>query len=1078
MSKTHKVNTGYELAAGLLDKSRGRLETLLMAARARETAWLEFKADPFCRNARNGEHQDDYSWHILAAVIGFANACGGAILIGVDDTGKSVPLLDKESGEPTDNLDKYSRDLQAVLFSKEHFSIRNPNTNNPNRIKIEVDKSQWRSLTELKTGFLDGREVLVLLVKEAESESAPVIYKETCKDNSSEVILVRKTNNEVGAGNQPLSMTEWISYMKNRPEIPLPNEAYCDTSTPVPARPIKNAGQFFFDEWRNMIQQLDGMQNLLQSNEHDALRDFCGIIEKSICDMDMFCNGQRRNLSLGGSEIHQVWLQLIQSGQLAAKLQIPFELHFPDLSEIEVLKELDRQHSPKLKRRLNQLFYNWANFADDLADCFPAASGGTIQIAQNNLPRIFEEIEFVGRKEQLDEILQFLSHRENRNYFLTITGEGGMGKSTLALAAAYAVLNHDPKTSGVAKEDLIYQNIIWASAKERDFRDQRECPMTPDIENYAGLLDTILSVLDPGHSMADMNAKQNKIRQILQSTRSLLIIDNMETINDDSLFDYLKNKIPAPTKIIGTDRNRAKTDRAIQLPPMDRDESKSLIQSLAGPKGKYFSEDDFTRFYQLSYGIPKVIEWGCRLLNRHEAGIEDVFRHLTEARKGTKNQIYEYLFGFSYEQLSPTAKKILNVLALFDFPVQCKLIGLLTGTEKGVDEYIDELSSYTLLLVTGNGGERSLFEKYAGVQDYIRIYAAVKADSSSDFNKFEFYSKAKKVFLQEILRVCGNTGWPHVSAYSWVRKNLPMIKWLFDQLIEAENISDIHSFIMAVVPVLSNIGIPDEIDAFCRRSLSKILNMNDSYEMEFDDYIDLMLRSFQQADGGLKNLAADIMQHWTWNMFRQARNNFTEASQILDVLLASASEISNPRVNILVLRTLGLIDKEQNLLDSAEEKLLRVTEQCIQYREFHIEAITYGSLGSLYRDKNDLVRARDYMEKAFKTLEKIEDQNSIKEILSVFYQKYAKLMIKLGKVDEAELFIQKAMAIDEQIGRLYGFAHNKQLMATIHERAKNYSQAYHLIREAREIFVRLNSRKEIEADYDRIKKKYESQPFT
>ena len=677
MSKRHEINTGYELAKRLFDQGKGELTAILSSAHRRETAWLEFKADPFCRWERNGETQDDYSWHILSAVIALANACGGCILIGVDDSGKSVQLSDKDSGEPTDNLDKYSRDVESALFGKEHFSIRNPNKKNPNRVRIEVDKEQCRSLTELRPGRLDGHDVLVLLVKEAPSLL-------TFKEDGAGIILVRKTNNEVGAGNRQLPIQEVEKYSGDRPEIRPPGE-YCgdprSTSVRASSRSAKNPNQFFFDEWEKMILQLDGMKSLLQNNEHDALQDFCGIIEKAICDMDMFCNGRRRNLSLEGSEIHQVWTQLVQSGQLAAKLQIPSELNFPDLGKIEVLKNLDQQHSPKLKVKLPQLFYEWVDFAGDLAECFPKSTEEKIQLAQNNLPRIFEEMEFVGRKEQLDEILQFLSHRENRNYFLTITGEGGMGKSTLALAAAYAVLNHDPKTSGVAQEDLSYQNIIWASAKERDFRDQREYALTPDIENQSGLLDTILDVLDPGHSMADINAKQNKVRQILQSTNSLLIIDNMETINDDSLFDYLKNKIPAPTKIIGTDRNRAKTDRAIQLPPMNRDESTSLIKSLAGEKGIFFSEEDFNRFYQLSYGIPKVIEWGCRLLNRHEAGIEDVFRHLTDARKGKKNQIYEYLFGFSYEQLSPPAKKILNVLALFDFPIQCKLIGPLTGIE-------------------------------------------------------------------------------------------------------------------------------------------------------------------------------------------------------------------------------------------------------------------------------------------------------------------------------------------------------------------------------------------------------------
>ena len=1065
--------SGYELVKKILCITNNDMELLLACAGNRETEWLEFKAGMrLLSEDKSKETDEDLYWNVTKAVIGMMNSTGGAVIIGIDDSPemKVVPL---ETCDPRNlikqfGIEKYLREqiLNKICPVKEKWKTSKGNT-----YTLLKTGNPIHDQLEIRTAFYQGHEIALILIKPMLEKCIHVI-----KNSSEEILFIRKK----GVGDvEEIRFAHPINEYESHREIT--DEEYNAILQRASTSPRKSEFNPFYSNWKMMIQQLDGMESLLQNNEHDALQGFCGIVEKAICDLDLYCNGRQSELKLEEPEIHQVWAQLMQPDGLKNKLKINTELQFPDLSEIETLKEFDRQHSSKLRRRLSKLFYDWMNFATDLSEFFPSDSDEGLTPANNNLPRNFEDIEFIGRQDELNELLQFLSHRDNRNYFLTITGEGGMGKSTLALAAAYAILNHDPKTSGVEKEDLVYQNIIWASAKERDFQDQHEYSFAPDIEDHVGLIDTILNVLDPGHSLGDINAKQNKVRQILQGTRSLLIIDNMETINDDRLFHYLKNKIPAPTKIIGTDRNRAKTDRSIQLPPMNRDESKSLIKSLAKNKAAQFTDADYNRFYELSYGIPKVIEWGCRWLITHEAEIEDVFRYLNDARKGTRNQIYEYLFGFSYEQLSANAKKLLNTLAMFDFPVQCKMLAPLTELQRGVDGYIDELSSYTLLLVSGNGGERSLFDKYASVQDYIKNYAEVKADAAPDFDKDKVYSLAKKVFLEEIIRTCGKNGWPHIRAYSWCKYNLSMIKWLFQQLIDSgNNISGIHDFILAVVPVLSNIGLPDEIDHFCRRSLSVILNIPDSSisAINFHTFIDLMLCSFQKTSGELKNISADIMEHWAWNMFRQARNNFIEVSAMLNVLHSAASEIKSPRVNILVLRTLGLIDKEQNHLDEAEDKLLKVIEMCHQYEDLYIEAITYGSLGSTYRDMNDLKKACIYMEKAFSTLEKIEDQGSVKEVLSVFYQKYAKLKIKSGEIEDAQLYIKKAMEIDNLIGRQYGFAHNKQLMAIIHEQNKNYSQAYRLIREARDIFVRLNSGKEIEADYERIKKLYENQQFT
>ena len=226
MSREHKINTGYDLALRLFEKHKDNLDCMIGLTGGRETPWLEFKADPFCRSHEGGEKQEDYSWHILKAIIAFANTCGGAIIIGADDNGKSVPLRDKDSGEYTENLDKYRRDLDAVLFSRNQFTVRSENDKNPNRVKIEFDNKRCRSLVDVvESGKLEGKTVVVLLVREAEPADEFLF----CKKDGDEILLVRDL--KVGK-NQLLTFSEAMKYIKNRPEIQPLREYYSSIPNP------------------------------------------------------------------------------------------------------------------------------------------------------------------------------------------------------------------------------------------------------------------------------------------------------------------------------------------------------------------------------------------------------------------------------------------------------------------------------------------------------------------------------------------------------------------------------------------------------------------------------------------------------------------------------------------------------------------------------------------------------------------------------------------------------------------------------------------------------------------------------
>ena len=210
-----KKNTGYNIVKNLPEG--GDINFLLEKASNRENSWLEFKGDAFYREEQRSspkETQDDYSWNILKAVIAFANTCGGCVLIGLDDNNSNpVPLRNTDGGK-TVNMDRYLRDLQAVLFEKGKFKICHQDEKNPNKVTIEFDCKKLKKLIELRPVRFKEENLIAILVRESEEQFL-------VKQDKTEVLYIRNIN---GPGESvPLKQhSEIESYWKERPEITVP----------------------------------------------------------------------------------------------------------------------------------------------------------------------------------------------------------------------------------------------------------------------------------------------------------------------------------------------------------------------------------------------------------------------------------------------------------------------------------------------------------------------------------------------------------------------------------------------------------------------------------------------------------------------------------------------------------------------------------------------------------------------------------------------------------------------------------------------------------------------------------------
>lgn len=115
-----QMKTHYTFLRETLEFSKWNVDELMNDCHNRENEFLEFKATLFAENAmdrKSDEQNDDFTWHIIKAILAFANGTGGCILLGVDDNGKPVELLDKDTHQPvSENMDKYIKECKRKTF--------------------------------------------------------------------------------------------------------------------------------------------------------------------------------------------------------------------------------------------------------------------------------------------------------------------------------------------------------------------------------------------------------------------------------------------------------------------------------------------------------------------------------------------------------------------------------------------------------------------------------------------------------------------------------------------------------------------------------------------------------------------------------------------------------------------------------------------------------------------------------------------------------------------------------------------------------------------------------------------------
>jgi len=287
--------------------------------------------------------------------------------------------------------------------------------------------------------------------------------------------------------------------------------------------------------------------------------------------------------------------------------------------------------------------------ASDLSSPF-AVESGLFRL----LPKEYER--FIGRRTAKKKLIQAIEEH-SRIWIYNLYGPGGVGKSALATWIAYKYY-----------EESRFESILYLSAKDKELSSEegRVRRLSPTLLSLDDLFDHILRLFEEDRKLdSSLDKKRGVVTEILDAFSMLCVLDNMETVSDHRIFDYIYD-LPESTKvkILLTSRKRLpQWEYPFQLQEFSKEETKEFVKIRAQELCIDFPlEDSVTnRLIKATGGLPLAIQWSLGLYAR----TKELNKALSDCTS-SKSPLLEFSFRNSWNFLDRDDQIALAVLSIFD----------------------------------------------------------------------------------------------------------------------------------------------------------------------------------------------------------------------------------------------------------------------------------------------------------------------------------------------------------------------------------------------------------------------------
>ena len=662
---------------------------------------------------------------------------------------------------------------------------------------------------------------------------------------------------------------------------------------------------------------------------------------------------------------------------------------------------------------------------------------------------------FVGREAELDDLMELLVNPENR--LLTLLGPGGIGKTSLALAAAHQI-------AGMGLDGIYFVSLLAA---------QQAGQISAFIGEAAGL------------AFSDQSDPQKQIFAHLRHKEVLLLLDNFEHLLTDpastAFIDELLHQAPG-LKLLVTSRERLMlqqervfplgglafpSEPQIPLPEAQNFDALNLFVRRAGQIQP--------GFVLTSANLPAVIRI-CRLLEGFPLGVElaaaAIWEHGTEGMAGKiegdldvltsrftnlppRHRSLRAAFEVSWERLSEREQDALCRLSVFQGGMDRLALPAIADATPHI---LSNLVAKSLLRLD----ENQRFHLHEVIRRFLleKLNAAGKADETrARHARFyvDFLARQNPALqgadqpaaLAALQQEFGNLN----LMWDWLVENgcCAEITRCVDSLYQFFSIRSLFSegltwfqHALGVLPVeplcdlargmlLSRVGglaystrqtalagpallQAEEIFrrnetraelAHCQVQLGwlfqreKDLSASQRYGQQALDY-------FQRAGDELGQSQALTLMGL--NHLRQGSHS--EAAQSFNQALEFCRRTQNPRQLAAVLNRLADLACYQGQYDQAVAQFSECLEISRQINDRFQQAVLLNNLGTIYHVRGELPRAEEYYRQSLELCQELGDQDG----MALALNNLGELATARGDLAAASQFSRAALKIAQEIG--------------------------------------------------------------
>ncbi|MBQ25781.1 NB-ARC domain-containing protein [Alcanivorax sp.] len=564
----------------------------------------------------------------------------------------------------------------------------------------------------------------------------------------------------------------------------------------------------------------------------------------------------------------------------------------------------------------------------------------------NNLPiPDFDETGLIGRDDEVEKVKQLCL---GGFPVISIVGEGGIGKSALALKVAYELID---KSSP-------FDAVVWVTSKTTQIT-------LNEIREIKGAIDSSIGVIhEIGRKVVGDDfdkSNLNEVVEYLATFKIALFIDNLETILDENIREFV-GALPQGSKIIITSRiGLGAYEYPIKLQGIEESYASQLLRSVAKIRGvdalSKLKEATLRLYVNRMHRNPSYIKW---FVSSVQTGMSP------ETVLQNSDDFLEFCMSNVYEYLSPDAQKLTSSMqcspGLRDIP---ELTYLNDFEAIQAQKAIQELMATNMLSqasVTKGASVKTTYQ----LSELARAYLGKHHKPSQSFQR-EIRGKRNKLnsmFEDQMSRRTGNKYSPRNIKFR-DKSDRVIARKLYDAQNHISNGE--HDVAFEILQEAQRLA-PDyfEVARFMAYFYQKSGNYSDARE--------------QYKLAIILSPATSQLHYWFGKFLLYSEESLDEAVE--QFRLASKSDPDSVEVSLALAR--GLLfqhdfDETQKILDSISEGINDAYSHLVKmYIDTEIQV--------LYRRADDLSKAGNYkeslnfMEKMKEKFEKLNDSQKDKHL--------------------------------------------------------------------------------------------------